>query len=179
MPTFRGKNACECLVQWLPAYEAELQARGLLIGPLSIFQLIGGAAASAGTHSTGGAFDLLDLPGDEDVWVARQMGAPATWSRTPPAFAVRHVHGVLRGCPHNGPARYQVDEVDAGGDGLTGNGADTGPRPVPVRTWGEGIEWHRQQVKRRGLTGRIAVLVRKRRWTTSRLNTLRAERRAI
>lgn len=27
---FRGKPACECLAEWLPAYEAELIARGAL-----------------------------------------------------------------------------------------------------------------------------------------------------
>lgn len=179
MTTFRGKPACECLAEWLPAYEAELQARGLLVGPLSIYQLIGGAAASAGTHSTGGAFDLVDLPGDEDLWVARQMGADATWSRKPPAFTTPHIHGVLRGCPHNGPARYQIDEVDAGGDGLVGGAPDDGPRPLSGRTWQRGLAWHSEQVKRRGLSGRIAVLVRKRRWATKRLKTLRAKRKAL
>lgn len=144
MPTFRGKPACDCLVQWLPAYEAELQARGILDGPLSIFQLIGSASASANTHSTGGAFDIVDLPGGEDLWVARQMGADATWSRKPPAFTP-HIHGVLRGCPHNLPARYQIAAVDAGYNGLGAGGVggpDDGPRPLSHRTWQQGIAWH-------------------------------------
>lgn len=159
MPTFRGKPACDCLARWLPAYEAELQARGLLTGPLHIYQLIGGAAASAGTHSTGGAFDLTDLPGDRDLWVARQMGADATWSRLtmdPP-----HVHGVLRGCPHNAPARYQIDAVDDGYNGLgTGGrgGPDDGPRPLMGRTWQQGIAWHNANVKARRKAARDKTL---------------------
>lgn len=155
MPTFRGKPACDCLVAWLPAYEAELQARSLLKGPLTIFQLIGGAAASGGTHATGGAFDLLDLPGNDEVWVARQMGADATWTR-PKNWdgkgGIAHDHGVLRGCPHNLPARYQITAVDANGNGLGAGGmggTDTGPRPLSGRTWQQGLAWQKQQANLR------------------------------
>lgn len=159
---FRGKPACECLAAWLPAFEAELKARRLLAGSLSIFQLIGGAAASAGTHSTGGAFDLVDLVGEEDLWVARQMGADATWSRKAPSFSPPHVHGVLRGCPHNGPARYQIAAVDLNGNGLGSNGmggADDGPRPLSKRTWQQGIEWQREQAARRTARARITARI--------------------
>lgn len=152
---FRGYPACPCLAKWLPVYEAELQRRGLLTGPLRIYQLIGGYVGSGGTHASGGAFDLLDLPGDEDVWVARQMGADATWSRLynwDGAGGMAHIHGVLRGCPHNEPARYQITSttfgVDHNRDGLShgGRGApDTGPRPLSGRTWRQGIEWARAQ----------------------------------
>ena len=144
---FRGYPACPCLAKWLPVYEAELQRRGLLKGLLRIYQLIGGAAASGGTHAEGGAFDLLDLPGDQEVWVARQMGADATWTRPynwDGDGGIAHDHGVLRGCPHNGPARYQIAAVDAGFNGLGagGHGApDTGPRPLSGRTWAQGIAW--------------------------------------
>lgn len=148
---FRGRPACPCLAAWLPVYEAELQRRGLLEGSLSIYQLIGGAEASGGTHANGGAFDLVDLPGAEDVWVARQMGADATWARTPAQGFIAHLHGVLRGCEHNGPAAYQITSstlgVDAGWNGLSGNsrGRDDGPRPLSGRTWREGIAWATQQ----------------------------------
>lgn len=149
--TFRGFPACPCLATWLPAYEAELQRRGVLDGPLHIYQLIGGAAASADTHSQGGAFDLLDLPGGEDLVVARQMGADATWSR-PDNWDGRggmpHIHGVLTGCPHNGPAHYQIDAVRDGYNGLGHlgrGGRDTGPRPLSGRTWREGIAWATRQ----------------------------------
>lgn len=148
---FRGKPACPCLAEWLPEYEIELQRRGLLVGSLTIYQLIGGAAASGGTHTKGGAADLLDLAGDTEVWVARQMGADAGWTRPynwDGNGGMAHDHLVLRGCPHNGPAAYQIDAVDAGFNGLgTGGrgGPDTGPRPLSGRTWREGIKWAKAQ----------------------------------
>lgn len=153
--TFRSKPACPCLAEWLLAYETELQQRGLLAGPLHIYQLIGGVAASGDTHTDGGAFDLLDLPGDVDLRIARSMGADATWSR-PLGWDGRngmaHVHGVLTGCPHNGPAAYQIDAVRAGYNGLghLGRGArDTGPRPLSGRTWQQGVVWVRAQQEAR------------------------------
>lgn len=148
--TFRGLPACPCLGTWIPAYEAELQRRGLLTGPLRIYQLIGGAAASGGTHADGGAFDTKYI-GDAAVWVARQMGADATWHRPHDwdgRGGMEHVHGVLTGCPHNGPARYQIDAVKAGYNGLGRNGhgaPDTGPRPLSGRTWQQGLRWARRQ----------------------------------
>jgi hypothetical protein len=144
---FRGKPACPCLAEWLPVYEAELQRRGQLAGDLPIYQLIGGAAASGGTHASGGAFDISDLTGDADVWVARQMGADATWARTRAQGFTPHLHGVLRGCPHNDPARYQLADVDNGWNGLAGNSRahDDGPRPLSGRTWREGIAWAIEQ----------------------------------
>lgn len=145
---FRGYPACPCLAAWLPAYEAELQRRGVLDGPLRIYQLVGDAEQSGGTHSEGGAFDLVDLPGTVDVWVARQMGADASWARTQAQGFMPHIHGVLRGCPHNEPARYQIAAVDNGGNGLGAGGMgapDDGPRPLSGRTWREGIEWAEEQ----------------------------------
>jgi len=151
MATFRGYPACACLIEWLPAYEAELKRRGILkTGSLRIYQLIGGAKASGGTHSTGGAFDILDLPGGDDIWVARQMGADATWSRPynwDNRKGMAHVHGVLTGCPHNGPARYQITDVKKDLNGLANHGKDTGPRPLSGRTWEQGIAWAKAQAK--------------------------------
>lgn len=139
---FRGKPACECLAEWLPALEAELLRRAVIRESIDIYQLIGGAAASGGTHATGGAFDIVQRD-PVTIWVARQMGADATWART--TMSPPHAHGVLTGCPHNGPAAYQITEVRAGGDGLLGSAPDTGPRPLSGRTWREGIAWARQQ----------------------------------
>lgn len=144
--TFRGLPACPCLATWIPAYEAELQRRGLLTGPIHIYQLIGGATASAGTHSQGGAFDTKYI-GDAAIWVARQMGADATWHRPfdwDGAGGMDHVHGVLTGCPHAGPAYYQIEAVRAGYNGLghLGHGApDDGPQPLSGRTWEQGLDW--------------------------------------
>jgi hypothetical protein len=187
---FRGKPACTCLAAWLPAYERELIARGILpkSGALTIYQLIGGAAASAGTHSTGGAFDLLDLPGGEDVAIARQMGADATWLR-PKNWdgknGMAHIHGVLTGCPHNGPARYQIDAVVRGYNGLGRGGAaapDDGPLPLSHRTWQQGLAWRREQIRlrrRARLTARIRVIVAEKDKLTAQLKRLRDKRAAL
>lgn len=154
--TFRGKPACSCLIEWLPVYEKELLRRKVIKSNIDIYQLIGGAAASGGTHATGGAFDIAQTSATA-IYVARQMGADATWYRPPNwdgAGGMPHTHGVLRNCPHNGPARYQITAVDKGYNGLghLGMGAsssgvpssrykDTGPRPLSGRTWRQGIEW--------------------------------------
>lgn len=146
---FRGRPACPCQALWLPAYEAEAQRRGILSGPLSIAQLIGGAPQSGGTHSSGGASDFWPN-GDVTAMVrlARDMGADATWHR-PRNWDGRggseHIHSVLTGCPHNGPARYQIDAVRAGLNGLANHGPDDGPRPLSGRSWREGITWAEEQ----------------------------------
>lgn len=148
--TFRGLPACPCLASWIPGYEAELQRRGLLSGSIRLYQLIGGAPASGGTHTQGGAFDTQWI-GEAAIWVARQMGADATWHRPnnwDGAGGMEHVHGVLTGCPHNGPAHYQIDAVRAGYNGLgyLGHAAtDTGPRPLSGRTWQQGLAWARAE----------------------------------
>lgn len=152
--TFRGHPACPCQATWLPAFEAEAQRRGILRGPLPLSQLIGGAATSASTHLTGGADDTYPLSAvdvDQYVWLSRQMGADATWHRPynwDSDGGVSHVHRVLSGCPHNGPAAYQIAAVRDGYNGLghLGHGApDDGPRPLSGRTWQQGIAWAQQQ----------------------------------
>lgn len=144
---FRGRVACDCLIAWLPPYERELQRRGIIGGPLPIAQLVGDAPASAGTHF-GGAFDFW-MTTQPAVWIAREMGADATWIRASGSFADnQHTHGVLRGCPHNINARYQIAAVDAGFNGLGSGGRggpDDGPRPLSGRTWRQGIEWQRKR----------------------------------
>lgn len=155
---FRGKPACPCQVAWLPVFEQELKDLGVLKKDesLHIYQLIGGAPQSGGTHTRGGASDFLDLPGEVDIEIARQMGADATWERHynwDGRGGIAHVHSVLRDCPHNEPARYQIDAVDDDYNGLGkgGQGArDDGPRPLSGRSWHEGIEWAkaRQEARR-------------------------------
>lgn len=148
MASFRGKKCCSCLAKWLPVYEAELLRRGVIRYSLDVYQLTGTAKASAGTHAGGGAFDLAQTS-PEAIKVARQMGADATWHRRKSqGFTVDHAHGVLRGCPHNAPARYQITAVDLGYNGLgpAGRGGrDDGPRPLSKRTWSQGIAWAKTQ----------------------------------
>ena len=173
--SFRGRVACECLAAWLPAFEAELIARGVIKESIDIAQLTGAADASAGVHSQGGAFDIWQHD-PVTVRVARKMGADATWARTTGSFANnRHTHGVLTGCPHNGPARYQIEAVLSGGNGLGANGMggkDDGPRPLFMRSWQEGIAWHRAQNRRR----KIATILKSLR---ARIRLLEAERESL
>ena len=148
---FRGRPACPCQVEWIPAFEHELQRRGILTGQIPIAQLIGGNPSSGGTHTTGGVSDffLLGVRADVGVMVARQMGADPTWHRLPGwdnGGGVEHVHSVLRGCPHlSSSARNQIIAVDAGGDGLIGPTPDPGPRPLSFRDWREGITWAQEE----------------------------------
>jgi hypothetical protein len=138
------RTTCVCMAQWLPAFETLARARGLLDGPLGIAQLTGTAKKSAETHTRGGAADwwqtstaLRDL--------AREMGA-AAWIRGAPAFDP-HTHAVLNGCPHNTPARYQVEAYKAGFDGLGKGGRATQESKTrrSLRTWSEGIKWAEAQ----------------------------------
>jgi len=117
--------------------------RGLIKMGLDVWQLTGGASASAGTHSQGGAFDLLVQTTDGWVKFFRDLGATASWRRTTAqGFSKVHLHGVLNGCPHNDPARYQVTAEKAGYDGLGylgRGGKDYHPAPNPYRTWTQGV----------------------------------------
>lgn len=125
-------------------------AKGLIRHSLDVYQIIGGASASAGTHRTGGAVDTAQYS-DAQLRVWRDMGYDAGWRRrTSQGFDLDHAHAVARGCPHNGPARYQITAVDAGYNGLGANGRggrDDGPRPLSGRTVQQGIEWARIYLK--------------------------------
>jgi GH25 family lysozyme M1 (1,4-beta-N-acetylmuramidase) len=135
---------CVCIVEFLELAQKVALKRGLLKQGFDIWQLTGGATASAGTHTQGGAFDLLFQTSDAWVKFFRDLGATATWRRTvSQGFSKEHLHGVLNGCVHNSPARYQVTEQKSGpptggGDGLTGTKPDYHPDPNPYRTWAQG-----------------------------------------
>lgn len=169
---FRGKPACECQEQWLPMFEREAQALGILDGPLPLSQIIGGAAASGGTHATGGADDTYPLTTIRDVnayvRLSRDMGADATWLRPANwdgAGGVAHVHRVLTNCPHNDPARYQVAAVRAGYNGLGAGGRgglDDGPKPLSLRTWQEGLVWRRAQEVERTRRSKLDLAAKRR-----------------
>lgn len=139
--TFRGRPCCTCLAEWLPRYEQQLLKAGIIKQSIDIYQLRGGAPASGGTHTQGGAFDIVQRS-PEAIRIARQMGA-AAWARE--GMSPPHQHGVLKGCDTNNPAYYQIQALNAGFDGLgTGGrgGRDTGPRTgvtFPIINWDDGI----------------------------------------
>lgn len=176
---FRGLPACECLAAWYPAFEAELHARGILAPDrqIRIYQLIGGAPQSGGTHIEGGCGDD-DQTSRAALNVARKMGADASWIRPKDwdgKGGMAHAHRVLTSCPHNGPARYQIEAVLDGFNGLGAGGRggpDNGPRPLWMRSWSDGIKWHKAQVRRR----KIGTIVRS---LKVRIGLLEAERESL
>ena len=162
--TYRGRKACRCLAEWLTAFERELLAQGLIKYSIDIYQLIGGAVKSGGTHATGGAADIAQV-GDRVSRIARRMGAayferPENWDND---GGGEHGHLVLNGCPHNGPARYQIDALNEGYNGLGRGGRggrDTSPRtgiPWPLVTWQQGIVWQQTQEAQRKDTNKKAL----------------------
>jgi len=104
-------------------------------------------AASASTHSGGGAIDV-SIKGwpDADVWnllaESRKRGLVMS-KRTPAQGFVLHAHGIVDSCPHLsglarpvvGTAAWQVQEYHAGRNGLAGQGKDDGPRDYVGATW--------------------------------------------
>ena len=158
--TYRGKRCCVCMPPWLDAFERELLALRVIRRNIDVLQLTGSAPKSAGVHAEGGAADLGQTQ-PLAVWVARQMGADAAWARVGPAWeGNEHMHLVLTDCPHNGPARYQIDEVRAGGDGLVGSLPDPGPRPLSGRTWRQGVAWQKARDARRARIAEQLKLLR-------------------
>lgn len=148
---FRGRVACSCLRAWLPVFEAELKRVGIIKSSIDIAQLTGGASASGGTHSWGGAADIWQHD-ERTILIARHMGA-AAWARTRAQGFDPHCHLVLNGCPHNGPAVYQVTALKANRNGLGAGGfggRDDGPRPknLPIlRSYAAGIKWAKKRQK--------------------------------
>lgn len=147
---FRGRVACVCLAAWLPVYEQELLDLGVIKFNVDIAQLTGNYAQSGGTHGQGGAADIWQHD-KVSVSTGESMGA-ADFERTPAQGFAYHSHLVLKGCPHNTPARYQVTAREAGYNGL-GAGGRGGRDPrgtIKLRTWEQGIAWAKaRQAKRR------------------------------
>ena len=161
---FRGRETCRCVAKWIPHFEAELIAQGEIKYSIDIMQLRGDAAASGGTHDEGGAIDLRQHSA-KTMRIARQMGgmAFARLANWDGRGGTAHGHIVLVGCPHNGPARYQID---AGNDGFNGlgrggrGGRDTSPRDGirwPLVTWRQGIVWQQAQEAQRKDTNKQAL----------------------
>lgn len=160
----RKWTCCTCVKAWLYWYERLLKAKGLIKSNIDVWQLTGGATASAGTHSQGGAIDLLYQTTDAHIKWAREMGAWASWRRTTAqGFSKVHSHIVLTGCPHNSPARYQISAVRAGYNGLGTNGRggpDTHPDPSVDRTYLQGIEYAKKALGLMATATKTAITLR-------------------
>jgi hypothetical protein len=137
---WRDGYACGCMILSIEdVIEPRLRAAGHL-GPderVDAYQQAysSGVPASAGTHGGGGALDHRKASdGETIIW--RECGV-ADWQRGTPeddAFD-DHNHGIWQGCPHlSDDAAGQLDQYEAGCDGLAGWGPDQSPDVAPI-TW--------------------------------------------
>lgn len=99
-----------------------------------------GVGSSAGTHDGGGAVDISvagmsSATRTKVVRSLREVGF-AAWYRTPiPGVWGPHIHAIAVIDPDlSTQAQAQVGDYYLGRNGLSGHGADTGPR-VTKRTW--------------------------------------------
>jgi hypothetical protein len=93
---FRVGWTCPHLKAVLESAEEEMLLRGELDNELDIYQLQGGAAASAGTHSKPGAADLGQTS-DAQITTLRRNGGNFQ-RRIPAQGFVLHAHGFAQGC---------------------------------------------------------------------------------
>lgn len=102
-----------------------------------------GVAASAGTHSGPGAFDMYTGPYTADqkeiIGEALRKVGFASWRRRENQGPWKeHWHGIAMDTDGLPPiAARQVQAYLNGGDGLRGNGEDPDPRPKEINTWEE------------------------------------------
>ncbi|MGH3503873.1 MAG: hypothetical protein ACRDQA_23705 [Nocardioidaceae bacterium] len=144
------------MITTLPMIEERLRAAGLITQDLSglIFQGCWNdtVAASAGTHSGGGAIDVHPSLATTAGLTAWRDSGVAMWRREPwegPWGA--HAHGVWIGCPHlSSGAAYQVTAYRNGRDGLAANRADRFPRPG-YTTWQDALSSWEHELNKVGV----------------------------
>lgn len=126
------------------ATAAAIHALEAVLGfTLTVYQIIGGAPQSAGTHLDGRAVDLAPARADEKLKAAKDLGfigwhRPFDWDG---AGGIEHIHLILvlfnrqnqRGLA---PAGFrQIAMYDAGRNGLVSNLPDTSYRATPKRAF--------------------------------------------
>ena len=135
---WRDGYACGCMIQSIEdIIEPRLRAAGKLGASewVNAFQYAynSSVGASAGTHSGGGALD--HRKGDDaETKIWRECGV-ADWQRGTPEDTAfdDHNHGIWQGCPHVADdAASQLDQYDAGCNGLSGWGPDQSPHVDPI-----------------------------------------------
>ncbi len=121
------------------ATAAALKVAETILGyELTIIQGIGGAAASAGTHTEGRAADLAPYDQARKVRVLRDVGFAAWYRPTLPGVWGAHIHAVLifenrensRGLADSG--WRQIGSYLSGRNGLANNAVDGTYRPSPA-----------------------------------------------
>lgn len=129
--TFHGKTLDNATIAALKVAEQRLGYE------LTIVQGIGGAAASAGTHTEGRAADLAAWDYERKVRVLRDVGFAAWYRPTLSGVWGAHIHCVLifegkdnaRGIA--GSALRQIGSYLSGRNGLANNAVDNSYRPSP------------------------------------------------
>jgi hypothetical protein len=153
--SWRGIYACGCMIQLIEdVVEPRLKAAGFAT-PIAVFQ---GAyntsvGASAGTHAGGGSIDTGKY-NDAGTIIWRESGV-ADWQRGDPEdpHFDDHNHGIWQGCPHlSGDAAGQVDQYEAGCDGLSGWGPDQSPHVAPI-SWQDAYDQYAGTTGTEGLLG--------------------------
>lgn len=128
--TFHGKPLDNATIAALKIAEQRLGYE------LTIYQGIGGATASAGTHTEGRAVDLAPYDHERKLRVLKDIGF-AAWYRPASSSWSAHIHAILilenrvnsRGLADVG--FRQIAAFDARRDGLVSNNPDPTYRPSP------------------------------------------------
>lgn len=139
--TIRGFSSDKPTAEWFLEIEDRARAEGLCKVDIDLFQIIGNAPASAGTHSKGGAIDCWESKDSTRLLKMMRNAGGAAWLRTPPGFS-RHIHVGLKGLDDK-PYASQITDLERGRNGLADMGPDTGPRDgvtFPLVTSTAGLE---------------------------------------
>lgn len=120
----------------------------------------GGVVQSAGTHDGGGAVDLSEYGWSDEftklvVLEGRRCGWMAYHRPTLPGQWNEHIHAGALGDPEASYGlQQQFAEYRNGGDGLSGNSPDTGPRVrihiypnVPLKSLNLLVAWRQFRIK--------------------------------
>lgn len=147
---FRGRRASQQLIDAILDYERITKAKFTPIWQLSYSF----AAASAGTHSGGGAADTNWISNTNRL-KARTMGFWPNQRHIYQGFAMNHEHWLVFGDPTMASGlRFQESELRAGRNGLAGRGRDTGPRPAKIVTY---AQWKRAQITKANTDSKILI----------------------
>lgn len=140
---FRVGWTCPHLKAVLESAETEMLLKGELADHLDIYQLQGGAAASAGTHSLPGAADLGQTS-DAQIDTLRRNGGDFQ-RRTPAQGFILHAHGFAQGCTCGSPGLLaQKRQWNNRQNGLVSHGPIEGR--WPTKNWKTAVAERRKVI---------------------------------